>query len=386
MIKFFTAGESHNKAIAVFLEGIPAGVKITLEKIKEELVRRKKSYGRGERQSFEEDTIEIISGIRYGESIGSPICVLVYNKDYRENDFIKRDNSYQPLTTPRPGHADLTGALKFLRNDLKDISERSSARETVGRVVAGSICKQFLENFDIFIGSFVVKIYKIKFTQNYITTNKNLLLKFHNLAEKSIVRFPDKEEEKRIIELIDKTKKNKDTIGGDFVVFAIGVPVGLGSYSQWCDRLNAKISYYLFSIPAIKSLQIGLGEKYSDYYGSEVHDEIFYSSKNNFYRKTNNAGGIEGGISNGQPIIIKCSMKPIPTLYEPLNSVDINTKKPSKADVIRSDICAVPSCSVVAESMLAICLSNEMKIKFGGDSLKEIKQNYKNYLNLIKKF
>ncbi|MFN3550952.1 MAG: chorismate synthase [Endomicrobiia bacterium] len=385
MIRFYTAGESHNKAISVFLDGIPAGLKISEQKIKNELLRRKKGYGRGNRQIFEEDKIEIISGIRYSETIGSPICILVYNKDYREKDFIEGGLS-EHLLTPRPGHADLTGALKFLRYDLKDISERSSARETVGRVVAGAICKQFLENFSITIGSFVVKVNNIEFEGDYITSNKKILLKYFNLAEKSVVRFPDKTKEKRIIEIIDKAKEKKDTVGGEFVVFALNVVVGLGSYTQWCDRLNAKIMYYLSSIPAVKSVEVGLGNKYSCFFGSQVHDEIFYLPSKGFYRKTNNAGGIEGGISNGEPIILKCTMKPIPTLYNPLKSVNIKTKKSNTADIVRSDIFAVASCSVVAESMLAICLANEFKIKFGGDSLKEIKQNYNNYLKEIKNF
>lgn len=383
MIKFYTAGESHNKAIAVFLEGLPAGVKISVEEIKNELIRRKKGYGRSQRQEFEKDEIEIISGVRYSETIGSPVCVLVYNKDFREEDFVGNRKTPE-VTIPRPGHADLTGLLKFLREDIKDIAERSSARETVGRVVAGSICKQFLKNFGVFIGSFVVKIMKVKFDKNYLTTDSQLLMKYYNIAEKSSVRFPDLTKEQKIIKIINTAQKKKDTLGGDFVVFAINVPVGLGSHTQWEQRLNAKISYYLSSIPAVKSVEIGLGCKYSDYYGSEVHDEIFYSSKKRFYRKTNNAGGIEGGISNGEPIIIRCTMKPIPTLYEPLRSVDIKTKKAAKAAVVRSDICAVSSCSVIAESMLAICLANEFKIKFGGDSVKEAVKNYRNYLNLIK--
>jgi len=385
MIKFYTAGESHNKAIAVFIEGIPAGLKISQEKIKHELIRRKSSYGRSQRQVFEEDKFEFISGIRYNETIGSPICIIVWNKDYREEEFVSQQLSYQSCFTPRPGHADLTGIMKYLRKDIKDISERASARETVARVVAGSICKQFLENFGVFIGSFVTKIYNIEFEKNYITTDKNVLIKYHNLAEKSLVRFPEKQKENKIVKLITQTKNKKDTLGGEFVVFACGVPVGLGSYIQWYERLSAKIAYYLFSIPSVKSVEIGLGKQYSNYFGSQVHDEIFYNNKKGFYRKTNNAGGIEGGISNGEPIIVKSTIKPIPTLSNPLTSVNIKTKKQAKAEIIRSDICVVPSAAVIAEAMLAICLANEFKIKFGGDSMKEILQNYKNFLKLQRK-
>lgn len=383
MIRFFSAGESHNKAIVVFLEGIPAGVEISEEKIKQELLRRKKGYGRGARQTFEEDKFEIISGVRYSKTIGSPISVVVYNKDYRENDFVGKEN-IEPLSNPRPGHADFSGCIKFLTSDIKNISERASARETIARVIAGSICKQFLENFGIFIGSFVIKIYKVCLNQNYLVSDERHLKKLHSLAECSVVRFPDIKKEKQILKLIDTTKEKKDTLGGDFVVFALGVPVGLGSHTQWDKRLDSKISFYLMSIPAVKSVEVGLGRNYSDFFGSEVHDEIFYSKSKGFFRKTNNAGGIEGGISNGMPIVVRCTMKPIPTLFNPLSTVNLKTKKPSKAEMIRSDTAAVPSCSVIGESMLAICLADEFLNKFGGDSLVETKQNYKNFMSLMR--
>ncbi len=387
MINFTTAGESHGKGIIVILEGVPAGIKVSKEKISLELSRRRKGYGRSNRQNFEEDTIEIISGIRYGETTGSPICIFVYNKDYRKEYY--QDNISQTNISycPRPGHADLSGAIKFLRSDLKDVSERSSARETVARVVAGSICKQVLSELDIFVGSFVTRIYNIILSTNYLVSNlhKDVLLKLHRMAEESSLRFPDKTKEQKIIKIVDTAKAKGDTLGGEFVVFSINNPIGLGSYSQWYQRLNAKIAYYLMSIPAIKSVEIGLGSVSSQLYGSEVHDEIFYSNKK-FYRKTNNAGGIEGGISNGEPIIVRCSMKPIPTLAKPLKSVNIKTKQTAKAEIIRSDILAVAACSVIGEAMLAICLANEIKHKFGGDSIKELKQNYKNYQRLVKNF
>lgn len=385
MIRFFTSGESHNKALIAFLEGIPAGVKISEEKIRHELLRRKKGYGRGERQSFEEDKFEIISGIRYNETIGSPISILIYNKDYRVDDFIGQNYS-KFITNPRPGHADFAGAFKFLRKDIKDISERSSARETAARVAAGSICKQFLENFGIFVGSFVIKVYNISLKFNYATLTEKNLQRFHKLAEESIVRFPDKDRQKEITKLIDNAKVKGDTLGGDFVVFALGVPLGLGSFIQWDKRLNAKLAYYLMSIPAVKSIEVGLGKDYSNYYGSEVHDEIFYSKSKGFYRKTNNAGGIEGGISNGMPIVLRCTMKPIPTLMNPLWTVNLKTKTKTKAEIIRSDVVAVASCSVIAEAMLAICITDEFLDKFGGDSLEETMENYNNFKKLIKKF
>jgi len=386
MIKFYTAGESHNKALVVFLEGLPSGLRISKEKIKYELIRRKKTYGRSQRQTFEEDKFEFLSGIRYNETIGSPICVVIWNKDYREEEFeLKNNKTAQEQLVPRPGHTDLVGIMKYLREDIKDILERASARETVARVVAGSLCKQFLGNFGVFIGSFVTKIYNVELKENYITANSSVLKKLHNLAESSSVRFPDKQKEEKIIKIIEETKNKKDTLGGEFVVFACNVPVGLGSHIQWDKRLNAKIAYYLSSIPSVKSVEIGLGKEYSNFFGSQVHDEIFYNNKKNFYRKTNNAGGIEGGISNGQPIVVRCTIKPIPTLLNPLNSVNIKTKKQAKADIVRSDICVAASAAVIAEAMLAICLADEFKIKFGGDSMKEVSQNYKNYLSLLKK-
>ncbi len=385
MIRFFTAGESHNKALMAFIDGLPAGIKISEEKIKQELIRRKKGYGRGNRQVFEEDKFEIISGVRYNETIGSPICVLIYNTDYRTEDFVGTKN-LSALTNPRPGHADLSGLLKFLRKDTKDISERASARETAARVVIGSICKQFLENFNIFIGSFVNKIYKIVLEENFITTNAKKLLKLHTLAEKSQIRFPCLSKEQKIIKLINKVKSLGDTIGGEFVVFALNVPVGLGSHTQWDLRLNVKVSSYIMSIPAIKSIEIGLGKNYSNFLGSQVHDEIFYSKESKkFFRKTNNAGGIEGGISNGEPIVVRACMKPIPTLFKPLKTTNIITKRLTTADIIRSDVLGVIPCSVVAENMLAICLTEQFLLKFGGDSLKEVKYNYKSYIKALKK-
>lgn len=382
MIRFFTAGESHNKAIIVFLEGIPSGVEISEEKIRKELLRRKKGYGRGARQTFEEDKFEIISGIRYSKTIGSPISVMIYNKDYRETEF-KGENFVPPMVNPRPGHADFAGYVKFLAEDIKNISERASARETIARVVAGSICKQFLENFGVFIGSFVVKIHNVEYKKNFLTSKESELKKLYQIAEKSLVRFPELGKDSLIIKAIDRAKEKKDTLGGDFVVFACGVPIGLGSHIQWDKRLDALVAYYLMSIPAVKSVEIGLGKNYSDFYGSQVHDEIFYSKVKFFYRKTNNAGGIEGGISNGMPIIARCTMKPIPTLMKPLSTVNLKTKKSTNADVIRSDVVAVSSCSVIAEAMLAICLANEFLKKFGGDSLKEIKENYENFKKLM---
>jgi len=381
MINFITAGESHGRGIVVIIEGVPAGLKLSEERINKELSRRRKGYGRGKRMSIEQDSVEIISGVRFGETIGSPICAVVFNKDFRRDEKQK-----DKLLNPRPGHADLTGAMKFLRKDLRDILERASARETVGRVIAGSVSKQLLEELGIFVGSFVIKVWKVEIEVDYLSS-KDKLLGYHKLAEESLLRIPVVSKEKQIINLIDKAFEKKDTLGGEFVVFATGVPVGLGSYTQWNQRFDAKVAFSMMSIPAVKSVEIGLGKGYSERFGSEVHDKIYYDNKSlRFYRDTNNAGGIEGGITNGEPVVARCVMKPIPTLGKPLKSVNIQTKLSSVADVVRSDVIAVPACSVIAESMLAVTIASELKLKFGGDSMKELVLNYKNYIQLMRKF
>lgn len=381
MINFITAGESHGRGIVVIIEGVPAGLKLSEEKINKELSRRRKGYGRGKRMSIEQDSVEIISGVRFGETIGSPICAVVFNKDFRKDEKQK-----DKLLNPRPGHADLAGVMKFLREDLRDVLERASARETVGRVIAGSVCKQLLEELGIFVGSFVVKIGKIAVDVDYLC-REDKLFSYHKVAEESLLRIPVVSKEKQIVSLIDEAFGKKDTLGGEFVVFASGIPVGLGSYTQWNQRFDAKVAFSMMSIPAVKSVEIGLGKGYTEKFGSEVHDEIYYDNKSlKFYRKTNNAGGIEGGMTNGEPVVVRCVMKPIPTLGKPLKSVNIRTKQSSFADVVRSDVMAVPACSVIGEAMLAVTVASEIKLKFGGDSVVEMKRNYNNFKKLLEKF
>lgn len=345
MLRFLTAGESHGRCMIAILEGMPAGLKIDLKEMNIELRRRQLGYGRGDRMKIEGDHVEILSGVKNGISLGSPIGLYVKNNDYRIDDLI-------PLTHPRPGHADLIGCLKYGHQDIRNVLERASARETVSRVAVGSVCKLFLKEFDIAVTSDVVMIAG--------ETNKEKMKK-----------------------KIDLAKKNLDTVGGTFAVAATGVPPGLGSYVAADRRLNARLAGALASIPAIKAVEFGLGSGYACEFGSRVHDAIYYSKEKGFYRKTNNAGGIEGGMSNGEPILMRCTMKPIATVGKPLESVDIISKKPGKAAVERYDTCAVEAAAVVAESVVAFELSNAFVEKFGGDSLNEIKRNYKAYVRSL---
>jgi len=345
MLRYLTAGESHGKALIAILEGMPAGLKVDIKMINQELRRRQSGFGRGKRMQIEKDKIQIPSGLKKGITLGSPIGLLIENKDFSIEKLPK-------VMCPRPGHADLAGFLKYGFTDIREVLERASARETASRVGIGAICKIFLEEFNIRISSKVLAI-----------------------GGESKV--------KAMIKKINEAKTNKDTAGGIFEVKAKGVPCGLGSYVQPDQRLDGRLSQAIMSIPGIKAVEIGLGFGFADKFGSQVHDAIYYSKSKGFYRKTNNAGGIEGGVSNGQDIIIRACMKPISTLLEPLDSVNIITKKPAKAIIERSDICVVEAAGVIAESAVAFVLSDAFLEKFGSDSLKDIKDNFHNYLKRI---
>jgi len=381
MIRYLTAGESHGKGLIVILDGIPAGLKINEEDINKELVRRQKGYGRGKRMELESDKIEILSGVRWSETIGSPICLFIKNKDYENNKSVM--SIYQKdidinkfILQPRPGHADLSGILKFDRQDIRDISERASARETSVRVAAGAICKKFLEKFNIKIYSFVEEICGIKITNSNFDVEK-----LYEKIETSLLRCPEEFTEKKWIEIIDKAKEKGDTVGGIFTIIIKDVPPGLGSYTQWDLKLDACLSKGIMSIQGVKGIEFGKGFEFAKKFGSEVHDEIFYNKK--YYRKTNNCGGIEGGMSNGEDIVIRAVMKPIPSLQRPLRSVNIKTKKPQEAQIVRADITAVSACAVIGEAVSAIEIANSFKEKFGGDNMKEINQRYLSYLKKI---
>jgi len=431
-LRYLTAGESHGKALSCIIEGVPAGLSISEKNINKDLSRRQKGYGRGGRMKIESDSVQILSGVRWGKTLGSPISLLIENKDWANwQDVMSPENPPLPpfvkggqrgdfskggmggfVTRPRPGHADLSGAIKYNTHDIRDILERSSARETAARVAAGAIAKKFLYEFNIQIISYVTEIGGITLqntepacragrhrTQN---TDIKTFLSMFKKAESSPVRCPDKNAEKKIIDKISGAMKKGDSLGGVFEVVVTGAPVGLGSYSQWDRRLNARLAYALMGIQAIKGVEAGLGFEMARRSGSEVMDEIFYRAQNTeyrtqttkettqttggFYRKTNNAGGIEGGISNGMPIMLRAAMKPIPTLKSPLSSVDIVSKKAFKAVYERSDVCAVPAASVIGEAVVAFVIADSFLGKFGGDSMEEVKRNYKGYLKQVREF
>ncbi|MBN2483853.1 MAG: chorismate synthase [Candidatus Omnitrophica bacterium] len=377
-MRLLTGGESHGLAQCAILEGFPKGVEIDLDRINEELLRRQKGYGRGGRMKIEADTITIVSGMRRGITLGSPIAMLVKNKDHTV--FATSVDTLEALSVPRPAHADLAGFLKYNEPDMRNILERASARETVMRVCAGSICKQFLDDFDITIASFVVSIGPVSSTMQP-STMKEIV----NKTSRSQISAIDGTFEKKAIAEIDRAARRGDSLGGIIEVWAENVPPGLGSVMHYDRRLDTKIAAGIMSIPAIKGVEIGLGFEYARRRGSQTHDVIrpARTKKSRFRRDTNNAGGIEGGMSNGETIIIRCAMKPISTLGHPLDSVDVLTKHKKKAPPVRSDVCAVSACGVVAESMLALVLTESFLEKFGSDTQKEITQNYQQYLRRI---
>ncbi len=377
-MRYLTAGESHGSELVTILDDVPSGVSLDSGYIDNELGRRQGGYGRGARMKIEKDTAEIVSGVRNRKTNGSPITIVIKNKDW-EN---WKNQSYKEtiVTLPRPGHADLSGVLKYNLNNVRDVLERSSARETAARVSVGAVAKRILDYLDIKFYSVVINIggsgYNIK-DYNSVITN------YHKI-EKSDVRSYDKKAEKLMKNKIDEAIKNKDTVGGIFEVIINGLPAGLGSFVQWDKKLDANLAKAIMSIQGVKGVEFGMGFEMANRYGSEVHDEIYYSKDNGYYRKSNNAGGIEGGMSNGENIIIRAVMKPIPTLMSPLNSVDIKSKKQSKAVKERSDVCVVPAASVIAENVAAIEILNAVQHKFGSDNIDDIINSYKKYLKRIK--
>lgn len=375
MLHFRTAGESHGKCLIAIIEGFPAGIPINEALINEELKRRQGGIGRGGRMQIEEDCVEILSGIRMNRTLGSPICLMIKNRDYKIDEL-------PVVTKPRPGHADLAGVLKYGSKDARDILERASARETAARVAIGALVKILLSHFGIEVFGYVKGIGGI---------NSDKAIKDIDIAKgnrkSSRLYCIDLEIEEKITEKIKQASEAGDSLGGIIEVIAYGLPVGLGSHTQWDLRLDARLAYALMSIQAVKGVELGLGYSVSNKFGSEVHDEIFYdlpkrnrSLTGGFKRRTNNAGGIEGGISNGEPIVVRAYMKPIPTLKKPLKSVDLLTKEPILASYERSDICAVPAASVVCESMVSFEIARAFLDKFAGDSINEIKRNYEGYL------
>jgi chorismate synthase len=389
MIRFLTAGESHGKALTTIVEGFPSNLKINIDEINLQLKRRQSGYGRGLRMKIESDAAEILSGIRFGKTLGSPVSMLIRNKDW-ENwaDKMKiegKSSGVEKITIPRPGHADLVGISKYNYDDIRNSIERSSARETAARVAACSIARIFLAEFGITIGSFVESIGGVYPENNFAAKlfDNNLSKNFDAWglsakSDKSSVRVLESKHEKEIIDKIKLAKKKGDTLGGTFYVVATGVPVGLGTFVHYDKKLDACIANSIMSINAVKAVSIGTGFESSEKFGSESHDEIVL--KNNLLtRKTNRAGGIEGGISTGLPIIVRGAMKPISTLMSPIESVDLKTMKKVDARRERSDFVAVPACAVIGESMLAWTLAEFFVEKFGGDSIEETKDNFSSY-------
>ncbi|MCX7991300.1 MAG: chorismate synthase [Proteobacteria bacterium] len=392
MVRFLTAGESHGIKLTVIIDGYPGGVKIDPSFINNELKRRMTGYGRGGRMSIEKDEVVFTSGIRFAETTGAPVTMEIINRDYANWEKIMypfADKiSDREVLKPRPGHTDLAGLLKYRRNDIRDILERSSARETAGRVAVGAMCKSFLELFKIRIYSFVLEIGGVGLNTKDML---NKLLKkeidpeelFLN-AEDNDIRIPaDKNTIKKVREKIDLAKKEGDTLGGVFTVVAKGLFPGLGSHCQFDRKIDGILSGLLMSIPAVKAVSLGAGFFANATEGSEFHDEIFFNKKRGCYRKTNFAGGIEGGITNGEDIVFTVFMKPIPTLKKPLRSFNIKTMKPESASFERSDVSAVPACAVVAESMLAYGIMNEFLLKFGSDNINDITSSFNSYLDSI---
>jgi chorismate synthase len=393
MIRFLTAGESHGKALTAILEGIPANLSISSDYINLQLKRRQAGYGRGLRMKIESDQVEILSGVRYGKTLGSPISMIIKNKDWANwSEIMSVEKSYAPtdkITIPRPGHADLVGITKYNFDDIRDSIERSSARETASKVAACSIARKLLEEFGITIGSYVESIGGIYSRVSYLNTLLENKIAYNfkavslsDKADKSAVRVLDKVQEEKIISKIKTIKKKGDTLGGTFITVASGVPAGLGSFVHYDTKLDAEIAQAILSVNAVKAVEIGSGFESAHLYGSNSHDEI-RKVGDTLTRKTNRAGGIEGGISTGLPIIVRAAMKPIATLMSPIQSIDLKTLKKVDARRERSDFVAVPACAVIAESMLAFAIAKHFVVKFGGDSIEEMKDNYKNYTSKI---
>jgi chorismate synthase len=399
-LRFTTAGESHGRGLVGILEGIPAGLPLVAADVDAELKRRQGGYGRGARMKIEADRVEWLAGVRAGETLGSPIAMLVWNRDWEhwkdvmapEPDPAERRRQ---VTRPRPGHADLAGSLKFDRTDARDILERASARETVARVACGAVCKKLLREFNIDIGSHVVELGGVVAgagpdagaragvgARADVGARHGVPLPtpLNDAADQSPVRCLDKDAEAEMIRRIDAAKAAGDTLGGIVEVVALGVPVGLGSHVSWDAKLDGRLAQALMSIPAVKGVELGLGFEAARRKGSEVHDEILPG----FTRATNRAGGTEGGMTTGEPLCVRVAMKPISTLMSPLKTVDLKTGGPAQAQSERSDVTAVPAMGVIAEAMVAIVLAQALLEKFGGDALAELKRNVDGYLAQVR--
>ncbi|NDI34357.1 chorismate synthase [Chengkuizengella sediminis] len=387
-MRYLTAGETHGPQLTAIIEGMPSNLKINFEEINRELQRRQKGYGRGRRMQIEKDAANIVGGVRHGKSTGAPIALVVENKDWTHWTTVMNiepiegsDEEKRRVHRPRPGHADLNGGLKYNHKDLRNVLERSSARETAARVAVGAVAKQLLAEFGIKVAGQVIRIGEVEAKVQNIPIDELI-----RVTEESPVRVVDKEAEAKMIAHIDQVKKEGDSIGGIVECIIEGVPIGLGSHVQWDRKLDGRIAQAVVSINAFKGCEIGIGFEAGSIRGSQVHDEILYTPEKGYHRKTNRLGGFEGGMTNGEPIVVRGVMKPIPTLYKPLASVDIDTKEPFTAQVERSDSCAVPAASVVMEHVVAWELASALMEKFGGDSIEEVRNNINNYLEQLERY
>jgi chorismate synthase len=390
MLRFTTAGESHGQALVAILEGIPAGLPLLAAHVDEQLARRQQGYGRGRRMQIEQDTVELLAGVRAGETIGSPIAMLVRNRDWKNWSEIMDPAPHaedpaarkRAVTRVRPGHADLTGLLKYDRQDARDILERASARETTARVAVAAVCRRLLAQLGIRIGSHIVRLGDVA-----ANLPERLPEDLNAVADKSPLRTLDAAAERRMIERIDEVKREGNTLGGVAEVIATGLCVGLGSHTAWDRKLDGRIARAMLSIPAVKGVEIGMGFAAAAATGAEVHDEIEPAPANvltgGVRRRTNRAGGLEGGMTTGEPLVVRVAMKPISTLMKPLATVDVASGEKAEATAERSDVTAVPAMGVIAEAMLAIVLAEALLEKFGGDSLRELRHNYDGYLSHI---
>lgn len=387
-LRYLTAGETHGPQLTAIIEGLPSNLTLDFEELNFQLQRRQKGYGRGRRMQIEKDTAQIVGGVRHGYTTGAPVALVVENKDWTHWKNIMNiepipgsDEEKRRVNRPRPGHADLNGGLKYNHTDLRNVLERSSARETAARVACGAVARQLLAAFGVKVAGQVIRIGEIEAPANDLPIDELI-----ERTEQSSVRVVDKETEQKMEAYIDQIKEEGDSIGGIVECIVEGLPIGLGSYVQSDRKLDGAIAGAVMSINAFKGVEIGIGFEAGKLRGSQVHDEIMYESSKGYYRASNRLGGFEGGMTNGMPVVVRGVMKPIPTLYKPLQSVDIDTKEPFTAQVERSDACAVPAACVVLESVVAWEIAKAFLDKFGGDSLEEIKANYENYLSQLESY
>lgn len=386
MLRFLTAGESHGPWLVAIVEGLPAGLPLTAEYLDRHLARRQKGYGRGGRMAVERDRVRILAGVRAGKTLGSPVALAIENRDWSNWSAVmaaapEADVAARVITRPRPGHADLAGAVKYRHTDLRNVLERASARETAARVAAGTCARRLLEELDVRIAGQVTAIGPVRATAAELPPDQLL-----DLVESSPVGCADAAASDAMVAAIDRAAAEGDTLGGVFEVRVWGLPPGLGSYAHWDRRLDGRLAGAVMSIPGIKGVEIGLGFAAAALPGSQVHDEIFYDPGRGFFRATNRAGGLEGGVTNGEALVVRAAMKPIPTLKKALRSVDLLTRGPATAAYERADVCAVPAACVIAEAVVAWEVAHAVVEKFGGDTLAEIRERWRAYREYCRRF